>query len=360
MNLIFSAFSKCQIHAWSVLYFKHWYLEFETAKVLERSTLFPFNGNSKKAQHYIYIFFFCVCFGKELETLEETWTNEARDLGHLVSQLKQENARLASALANQPSTAGKLLSLQFPSGPLLQKEFSLYPLHHHSLFSVPMSPELDHGIVERLQLKVDNLRDQSKKQEQRIVDLEKDLENVSCELVSFSWFHLSSIPQELRHFFHCFHMYSGPNFTGSSQQHQQRPEEEIEICQGTDCYHGWWKGRFAGWADRNYKGILNFEARKSLVIYPTGQFLFFHFFFFHVNMVMNKAFQKWHLPFPEVLFYSPGKESCDWQEIPFSPVTFSKEKKIGIGALLHLRCSGGRFHCMHWVSKQIWIWIANI
>jgi hypothetical protein len=44
---------------------------------------------------------------QELETLEETWTNEARDLGHLVSQLKQENARLASALANQPSTAGE-------------------------------------------------------------------------------------------------------------------------------------------------------------------------------------------------------------------------------------------------------------
>jgi hypothetical protein len=43
-----------------------------------------------------------------------------------------------------------------------------------------MSPELDHGIVERLQLKVDNLREQNKRHEQRIAELEGEHENVSC------------------------------------------------------------------------------------------------------------------------------------------------------------------------------------
>ena len=48
-----------------------------------------------------------------------------------------------------------------------------------------MSPELDHGIVERLQLKVDNSREQNKKHEQRISELENDFENVSSFSLMF-------------------------------------------------------------------------------------------------------------------------------------------------------------------------------
>ncbi|CAG0913344.1 unnamed protein product [Notodromas monacha] len=93
-----------------------------------------------------------VKYERDLETMEESWTKETRDLGLLVSQLKQENARLAGIIANQPSSA------------------------------VPMSPELDHGIVERLQNKVDSLRDQVRRQDFRIYELERQLDSSQTSL----------------------------------------------------------------------------------------------------------------------------------------------------------------------------------
>ncbi|CAG0897721.1 unnamed protein product [Darwinula stevensoni] len=95
-------------------------------------------------------------FEKELETTEETWAQESRELGALVCKLQQENARLSAALS------------KFDRSPQ----------------SPPPLPGMDSILVEELQHRVKEERDRAHQQELLIQDLQLRIEGLQSQVES--------------------------------------------------------------------------------------------------------------------------------------------------------------------------------